>query len=149
MLSFLTVNVDIELEILVVTSTMLDMFVGTFVKGVGFVGLGFVTPTVELTVDDNGLVLSVVVVMPMYSGLVVFVVVLVLILVGFNFVVVDDDGLAVVDLLTVVVVAVVDLAVVVLIVGDFVIVVFEVVFGVVVFIVDTLSGLFVVIVVVF
>lgn len=133
-LSFLTVNVDIELEILVVTSTMLDVFTGTF-KGVGFVvlGLGFVTPAVELTVDDSGLVLSVVVVMLVYSGcLVVFVVVLV-ILVGFNFVVVDDDGLAVVDLLTVVL-AVVDLAVVVLIVDDFV-VVFEVVFGVVVFVV--------------
>lgn len=131
MLSFLTVNVDIELEILVVTSTMLDVFTGIFVKGVGFVvlGLGFVTPTVELTVD--GLVLSVVLV---YSGPVVFVVVLV-ILVGFNLVVVGDSGLDVVDLLLIVVLAVVDLTVVVRIVDDFV-VVFEVVFGVVVFVID-------------
>lgn len=134
MLSFLTVNMDIELEILVVTSTMLDVFTGIFVKGIGFVvlGLSFVTATVELTVDDNGLVLSVVLV---YSGLVVFVVVLV-ILVGFNLVVVGDGGLDVLDLLPIVVLAVVDLTVVVLIVDDFV-VVFEVVFGVVVF-VDTL-----------
>lgn len=131
-LSFLTVNVDIELEILVVTSTMLDVFAGSFVKGVGFVvlGRGFVTPTVEPTVDDNGLVLSVVVVVLVYSGLVVFVVVLV-ILVGFNFVVVDDNGLGVVDLLIVV-----GPAMVVLIVEDFV-VVLEVVFGVVVFVTDT------------
>lgn len=135
MLSFLTVGMNIGLEILVVTSTVLDMFTGTFVKSVGFIvlGLGFVTPTVEPTVVDNGF--SVVVVMLVYSGLVVFVVVLV-ILVGFNFVVVDNNGLAVVAL------AVVDLTV------DDCVVVFKVVFGVVVFVIDTFSsGLFVVMVV--
>lgn len=141
-LSFLTVNVDIELEILVVTSTILDVFTGSFVKGVGFVvlGFGFVTLTVDPAVDDNGLVLSVVAVVLVCSGLVVFVVVL-MILVGFNFVVVveDEDGLAVVednglttvDMPIVVLVVVNGLAVVVLIVDDLV-VVFNVVFGVVV-----------------
>lgn len=88
---------------LVVTSTMVDVVAGTFVNGfVGFtvVGLGFVTPTVDPTVDDNGLVLSVVVV-PVDVDWVIFVVVLV-ILVGFVFVVVSN-GLDVVVLLLVVV----------------------------------------------
>lgn len=129
MLSFLTVNVDIELEMLVVTSTILDVFTGSFVKGVGFVvlGLGFVTLTVEPTVDDNGFDPSVVVVALVYSGLVIFVVVLV-VLVGFSFVVVDNDGLVVTGLLIVVLVVVDGLAVVVLTVD----VGFKVVFGVVV-----------------
>jgi len=132
-LSFLTVNVDVELEILVVISTMLDVFTGSFVKGVGFdvLGLGFVTPIVESAVDDNGFVLSVVVVVLVYSGLVVFVVVLV-ILVGFNFVV-EDNGLVVVDLLIVVLAVVDGVIVVILIVDDFV-VVSKTVFGVVVLI---------------
>jgi len=135
-LSFLTVNVDVELEILVVTSTMLDVFTGSFVKGVGFdvLGFGFVTPIVpivESAVDDSGFVLSVVVVVLVYSGLVVFVVVLV-ILVGFNFVV-EDNGLVVVDLLIVVLAVVDGVIVVILIVDDFV-VVSKTVFGVVVLI---------------
>lgn len=138
-LSFLTVNVDIELEMLVVTSTMLDVFMGSFVKDcVGFVaGLGLVTPIVVPTVDD-GLVLSVVIVT--YSGLVVVLVTLV----GFDLVVVDCRGLDVVVLLVVVVIlAVVGLEVVVSIV-DFV-VVFVVDQEVVVFVVDTSCGFFVVV----
>ena len=144
MLSFLTVNVDIELEMLVVTSTMLDdVFMGIFVKGLvtGFVvvGLSLVALTVDPTVDDNnGFVLSVVVVVLFScSGLVVLVVVLVL--VGFDLVVVDSDGLDVVVLPPVVVlVIVVGLMVVVLIVDVFVdVVVFGVVLGVVVFAIVT------------
>lgn len=144
MLSFLTVNVDIELEMLVVTSTMLDdVFMGIFVKGLvtGFVvvGLSLVALTVDPTVDDNnGFVLSVVVVVLFScSGLVVLVVVLVL--VGFDLVVVDSDGLDVVVLPPVVVlVIVVGLMVVVLIVDVFVdVVVFGVVLGVVVFAIIT------------
>jgi len=131
MLSFLTVNVDIGLEMLVVTSTILDVFTGSFVKGVGFVvlGLGLVTLSVELIADDNGFVSSVIVVALVYSGLVIFVVVLV-ILVGFSFVVVDEDGLVVIGLLIVVLVVVDGLALVVLTVD----VGFKVVFGVVVLI---------------
>lgn len=145
MLSFLTVNVDMELEMLVVTSTMLDdVFTGIFVKGLvtGFVvvGLGLVAPTVNPTVDDNnGFVLSVVVtVLFSCSGLVVLVVVLA-ILVGFGLVVVDSDGLNVVVLPSVVVlVIVVGLTVVDLIVDVFVdVVVFGVVLRVVVLAVVT------------
>lgn len=144
MLSFLTVNVDIELEMLVVTSTMLDdVFMGIFVKGLvtGFVevGLGLVT----LVVDKDGFVLSVVVVVLFScSGLVVLVVVLV-ILVGFVLVVVDGDGLDVVVFAPIVVlIVVVGLTVVVLIVDVFVdvfvdAVVFSVVLGVVVFVTVT------------
>lgn len=144
MLSFLTVNVDMELEMLVVTSTMLDdVFTGIFVKGLvtGFVvvGLGLVALTVDPTVDDNdGFVLSVVVtVLFSCSGLVVLVVVLA-ILVGFGLVVVDSDGLNVVVLSSIVVlVVVVGLTVVVLIVDVFVDVVFGVVLGVVILAVVT------------
>lgn len=105
MLSFLTVNVDIELEILVVTSTMLDdIFTGIFIKGVvtGFVvvGLGLVTSTVDPMIDDNdGFVLSVVVVVLFScSGLVVDLVVVLVVLVGFGLVVVESDGIDVVVL---------------------------------------------------
>lgn len=105
MLSFLTVNVDIELEILVVTSTMLDdIFTGIFIKGVvtGFVvvGLGLVTLTVDPMIDDNdGFVLSVVVVVLfLCSGLVVGLVVVLVVLVGFGLVVVESDGIDVVVL---------------------------------------------------
>lgn len=151
--SFLTVNVDPELEAFVVTSAM--VVGGTFVTGfVGFVGVGFglVTPTVAATVDDNdGLVLSVVVAVLGYSlGLVVLVVVLVT-LVGFNFVVLDNNGLDVVALLSDVVVftvVVVGLTVVVLLVDVFRVVlevVLEVVLGVVVLVIDGFwSGLLVV-----
>jgi len=139
--SFLKVSKDIELEMLVVTSTIVDAFMGTFVR-VGFVGFvmigfGLVTPIVDLTVDDNGRVLSVVVVLllVMYSGLVVFIVVLA-ILVGFDLLVVVDNGLGVVVLLPVVVFVVVDRAVVVLMV-DVLVVVLVVGLGVVVFLVDT------------
>lgn len=139
MLSFLTVNVDVELEMLVVTSTMVDVVGGTFVNGfvgVAVVGLGFVAPTVDPTVDDSGLsvVVVVVVVVLVDSGLVIFVVVPV-ILVVVVFVVVNN-GLGVVVLLLVVALIVVGLAVVVLIVDVFV-VVFEVVLGV-----DVVAGIF-------
>lgn len=131
---------DIELEMLVVTSTMVDVLMGTFVRGfVGFVvaGLGLVAPTVDATVDDSGLVVSVVVVvLLMYSGRVVFVVVLV-IFVGLNFVVVlEDSGLGVVVPLPVVVLAVVDRTVVVLML-DGLAVVLVVGLGVVVLVADT------------
>jgi len=132
--------VDIELEILVVTSTTVDAFKGIFVR-VGFVGFvmagfGLVTPTVDLTVDDNGRVLSVVVVLLLvtYSGLVVFIVVLAT-LVGFDLLVVVDNGLGVVVLLPVVVLAVVDRTVVVLVV-DVLVVVLMIGLGVVAFVVD-------------
>lgn len=164
--SFLTVKADVELEtpVVVMTSAMLDAIVvdGTFVTGfVGFVvvGLGLVAAIVAPMVDDNGLVFSVIVVVALlvYSGLVVLVVVLAIFVVvlaifvvvpaGFNLVVVDDDGLDVVVLLSVVVLTVVALIVVVLIVGAFV-VVFEVVFGVVVLVlVNFWSALFVVVVI--
>lgn len=102
MLSFLTVNVDIELEILVVTSTMLDdIFTGIFIKGVvtGFVvvGLGLVTSTVDPM--NDGFVLSVVVVVLFScSGLVVGLAVVLVVLVGFGLVVVESDGIDVVVL---------------------------------------------------
>lgn len=99
MLSFLTVNVDIELEILVVTSATLDdTFTGIFTKGVvsGFVvvGLGLVTSTVDPTIDDDdGFVLSVVVVILFScSGPAVVLIVVLVILTGFGLVAVESDG---------------------------------------------------------
>jgi len=140
--------VDVEFEILVVTSIMVDVVTGTFVKGfIGFtvVGLGFVTLIVDPMVDDNGLVFSVVVVVVLVvdSGLVIFVVVLT-ISVGFVFVVVNNGSDVVVPLLIVVLI-VVGLAVVVLIVDVFV-VVFEIVVGVVVMVDVFRSGLVVAVV---
>lgn len=138
MLSFLTVNVDTELEILVVTSTVLDdTFTGIFIKGVV---TGFVVVGLGLVADDpingnDGFVLSVVVIVLFScSGLVVVLVVVLVILVGFDLVVVESDGVDVVVLPSVVVlVVVVGLMVVILMFDVFVgVVVFSVVLGVVI-----------------
>jgi len=81
-----------------------DIFTGIFIKGVvtGFVvvGLGLVTLTVDPMIDDNdGFVLSVVVVVLfLCSGLVVGLVVVLVVLVGFGLVVVESDGIDVVVL---------------------------------------------------